>query len=128
MVATPKLAAMHAPAAATAAWGPDDQALLDMLLLTDTAPPLAVPKDADVGMSEVFPAPQTPVEAVPAQKAGKDSPKNKMSAIERRARHREVVKRAYHRNKVSFDIRWYFWNTSVINFCHFVTGCAQGPP
>ncbi|KAG1696523.1 hypothetical protein DVH05_018174 [Phytophthora capsici] len=68
-------------------------------------------------------APQTPQEVQPASpvvvhaidnKTAKDSAKGKLSVLERRARHREVVKRDYQRNKVGggcqqnvFDRRWY---------------------
>lgn len=44
--------------------------------------------------------PASPVVVRGAKQTDKDSPKGKLSAMERRARHREVVKRAYHRNKV----------------------------
>ncbi|KAG7390392.1 hypothetical protein PHYPSEUDO_007915 [Phytophthora pseudosyringae] len=109
-VATPKHANIHAPGGsgatiAPAHWSADDQALLDILLLTE-------PDGAkDVAMQDAFasssPTPQTPPQVQPASPVldhaqGKDSPsKGKLSTIERRARHREVVKRAYHRNKAA---------------------------
>ncbi|KAL3659655.1 hypothetical protein V7S43_015330 [Phytophthora oleae] len=113
-VATPKHANMHAPSGAGASmappthWSADDQALLDILLLTEpeAGDGAAILKDVD--MTEAFTSPpQLPQEVQPASpvttdtKTGKDSPKGKLSAIERRARHREVVKRAYHRNKAA---------------------------
>ncbi|GMF13563.1 unnamed protein product [Phytophthora lilii] len=75
--------------APAAHWSADDQALLDILLQPDEAKSqytYSAPPDVQ---------PASPV------RAGRDSPKAKLSAMERRARHREVVKRAYHRNKAA---------------------------
>ncbi|POM73150.1 Hypothetical protein PHPALM_10026 [Phytophthora palmivora] len=110
-VATPKHANMHAPVGSGAAmappahWSADDQALLDILLLTE---PGDMPLK-DVKMQDVFASsspqtqPASPVVTMSTsgKQTGKDSPKGKLSAMERRARHREVVKRAYHRNKAA---------------------------
>ncbi|KAG3157445.1 hypothetical protein PI124_g9785 [Phytophthora idaei] len=113
-VATPKHANIHAPGGsmASAHWSSDDQALLDILLMTEPDGP------KDVDMQDVFtplPAPQTlpqvqqevqptsPVVVHAKKQTAKDSPKGKLSAMERRARHREVVKRAYHRNKAALN-------------------------
>lgn len=113
-VATPTLASLHTPSGAH--WSADDQALLDILLMPEPAV-VAVEGPTplqDVEMQEMFTSspPSPPPELLQVQSAaatkketGKDSPKDKRSAIERRARHREVVKRAYHRNKVR-DRRW----------------------
>ncbi|KAF1780083.1 hypothetical protein GQ600_26494 [Phytophthora cactorum] len=107
-VVTPKHANIHAPGGsmASAHWSSDDQALLDILLMTEPDGP------KDVDMQDVFtplPAPQTlpqptsPIVVHAKKQTAKDSPKGKLSAIERRARHREVVKRAYHRNKAALN-------------------------
>ncbi|KAF1780073.1 hypothetical protein GQ600_7925 [Phytophthora cactorum] len=78
----------------------DDQALLDILLMTEPDGP------KDVDMQDVFtplPAPQTlpqvqqevqptsPVVVHAKKQTAKDSPKGKLSAMERRARHREAA-------------------------------------
>lgn len=94
---------------ASAHWSADDQSLLDILLMTDPDGP------KDVGTQdaiEPLPASQTlpqevqpgsPVVGHTTKQTAKDSPKGKLSAMERRARHREVVKRAYHRNKAALN-------------------------
>ncbi|KAI9980536.1 hypothetical protein PInf_030173 [Phytophthora infestans] len=103
-VAAPEYAPM-----ASAHWSADDQSLLDILLMTDPDGP------KDVGTQdaiEPLPASQTlpqevqpgsPVVGHTTKQTAKDSPKGKLSAMERRARHREVVKRAYHRNKAALN-------------------------
>ncbi|OWZ08221.1 hypothetical protein PHMEG_00019274 [Phytophthora megakarya] len=89
-------------ASAPVHWNADDQALLDILLLTEPEAGDAALKDVE--MEEVFAAPSPqmqPASPVETSTTGKDSPKGKLSTMERRARHREVVKRAYHRNKAA---------------------------
>ncbi|KAL4130188.1 hypothetical protein PRIC2_006194 [Phytophthora ramorum] len=81
-VATPKPADLHAP------WSADDQALLDILLLPDD---VKTPDESQ---------PASPVVVAPTQNQIQ-SQTQKLSTVERRARHREVVKRAYHRNKAA---------------------------
>ncbi|RLN93010.1 hypothetical protein BBJ28_00012591 [Nothophytophthora sp. Chile5] len=113
--------------AGLAPWSDDDQALLDILLLCEPLPDS--PSPSDVKMADVFdsPGPQddeepqqvqqaqqsavqpaspvrTPTTASPEeeQEQAADSPsQGKLTTTERRARHREVVKRAYHRNKAA---------------------------
>ena len=84
-VAAPEFPSLHV---GSGHWNADDQALLDILLLAD---PLETPSPA---LSDV-----TTVRGK-AARGQDDALKSKLSAVERRVRHREVVKRAYHRNKV----------------------------
>ncbi|KAE8990388.1 hypothetical protein PR002_g21168 [Phytophthora rubi] len=125
-MATPKHASnLHAPAEAAALgltpslWSADDQALLDILLMTEPSDDASAAvkelemqqqQQQDVQMYTSSPSspqvqqevqPASPVAAPCSKHTAKDSPKGKLSAIERRARHREVVKRAYHRNKAA---------------------------
>lgn len=104
--APPSPPTAFAPPAPSVSWGEDDQALLAILLSDDVktdavfSPPSS---DAQV-QQQVQPA--SPVEYTPAcadTPPKKTSPKakGKLTAVERRARHREVVKRAYHRNKAA---------------------------
>ncbi|ETM51701.1 hypothetical protein L914_04517 [Phytophthora nicotianae] len=97
---------------ASAHWSADDQALLDILFMTepdglkdadmqDAFEPLAAPQTPPQTKQEVLPA--SPVVVQAKKTTAKDSPKGKLSAMERRARHREVVKRAYHRNKAALN-------------------------
>ncbi|KAF1782639.1 hypothetical protein GQ600_11785 [Phytophthora cactorum] len=91
-VVTPKHANIHAPGGsmASAHWSSDDQALLDILLMTEPDGP------KDVDMQDVFtplPAPQTlpqvqqevqptsPIVVHAKKQTAKDSPKGKLSAM-----------------------------------------------
>ena len=79
-------------------WNADDQALLDILLLSD---PAETPPMQDVHMQVASSLSEVTATTAKALPVGKDEGlKSKLSAFERRVRHREVVKRAYHRNKV----------------------------
>ncbi|CAI5726959.1 unnamed protein product [Hyaloperonospora brassicae] len=85
-VAAPEFSSLHV---GSGHWNADDQALLDILLLAD---PLETPSPA---RSEVTAA------WGKGARGQDDALKSKLSAVERRVRHREVVKRAYHRNKAA---------------------------
>ncbi|KAG7400454.1 hypothetical protein PHYBOEH_005829 [Phytophthora boehmeriae] len=110
---TPSPRTSYPPAPPVAAtWSEDDQELLDILFMTE--PPPSEPSLEDVKMEDAFssPAPDNAVQvqqqvqpaspvAADSPPKGKTLPKGKLTAVERRARHREVVKRAYHRNKAA---------------------------
>ena len=90
-VHTPPYATMHA---VENAWDDDDQALMELLLFT--TPEVAETSPGTTTERRLARAAQT----IDAATKSNPKPKIKLSATEKKARHREVVRRSYHRNKV----------------------------
>lgn len=74
---------------AAAPWADDDQALMDLLLSAGDA---STPSSTGAGAGDAPPSPSSSV-------ASSGGGRRKLTPAERRARHREVVRRSYHRNK-----------------------------
>ncbi|TDH71258.1 hypothetical protein CCR75_002788 [Bremia lactucae] len=100
-VAIPEYSSIHGPdgVLAPVLWSSDDQEILDILLLTG-ADGL---NDVDIHEVQQDSHSSSHVTAHTHQKCANDMPKGKNLALERRVRHREVVKRAYHRNKAALN-------------------------
>lgn len=103
------IAATNAPPARD--WSDDEREMMTFLLL-DASPSgvdehnattTSSPKSSQSSQSTPTSSSSSPV--TPSTKGTKGAPplkggKAKLSALERRAKHREVVRRSYHRNKV----------------------------
>lgn len=95
MEVAPPLAALHA-------WEEEDQALMELLMGVEgvSGSSAGLPLDqimADADADADAEAPPSPSSSVGS---GSASSRRKLTPAERRARHREVVRRSYHRNKV----------------------------
>ncbi|KAI9907900.1 hypothetical protein PsorP6_003451 [Peronosclerospora sorghi] len=101
-VAARELQSLHFDAMPTC-WNAEDQALLTILLLPDPPEAFATSQDMELEATSFSQEAKetTRMTETMQEKRNKEVAKGKLSAMERRERHREVVKRAYHRNKAT---------------------------
>lgn len=99
------IAAAHSPPARD--WSDDEREMMSFLLLGGS--PSGVDEHAATAATSTTTSSATAAStthaAEPPAAPVKTGGKAKLSALERRAKHREVVRRSYHRNKVSIASR-----------------------